>query len=642
MNVLTFYVESMTNLYMSIHPNNNRDIIKEKIMSYVENYFTDIPCKMNNDIKHTSLDTSIANVIEWIDETNPIITGNGAFFKQHKEYLAPTVVMLESLQKYRKSLKKDMFQYPKGSIKYIILNTAQGCVKVIMNADYGGSGSQYAPFYSVYIPPATTGTAKNITTTLICCLEFLSANDDRWCKIYNINGLFDLINIVLSDTKERQLISDIFTVEEVAKYLIGRVFNYTIKDYEILVAYLKTLKSDQLTKLRLAFDVKFVIERYLSSEMTIISSYLKEHQLDIEKEITKESLHDAGFGVEAPEQIKELIEQVKTKVIDNCCYNFMLNDAEMRANEMMRCIVCVTDTDSLMVHFPAYIDTFKARVDEFRDSCLIAGAFGIRLFIEGIIPTMVKYIAQNINIEDPYYRDKFVFKNEFGFLAMALCAKKMYATSEFVQEGAPRNINDIGVSGMSFKKRDAPEFLEPIMVDLYKNNVLTTKRIHVENILNRYEALRKQLSEELEIVTKYYQVAGLKDVNAYDQSKTLPEAMRGAMIWNQMFSEEQMQPLDRVIVIRLSFQQMNEHTNDNSRIAQLYNLCVKADPEMKHTPVICLPQSYKNVPEWLRPCIDKNAVIDKLTSSFRQMLELFDVYMADTKNGMIASRMIYL
>jgi hypothetical protein len=627
---------------MQIHPNYERDKIKEKIFSYVENYFHDIPCTMNNDIRHEMMETSIASVIEWIGQSNPIITGNGAFFKQHKEYLAPTVVMLESLQKYRKSLKKEMFQYPKGSIKYIILNTAQGCVKVIMNADYGGSGSQFAPFYSVYIPPATTGTAKNVTTTLICCLEFLSANNNKWCKIRNINGLFDMINIVLNDTSERELINDTFSVDEVLKYLVSRIDYYTPKDVDTIKRYLETLSNDQLSKLRLSFDVKFVIERYLSAEMRIISNYLKDNQMNFDEEITKESLHKSGFGTEAPEAIKDNIEHIKKVILDNCCYNFMLNDAEIRANEMERCIVCVTDTDSLMVHFPAYIDTFQARVQDFRDSCLIAGAFGIRLFIEGIIPRMVEYIASNINIEDEYYRKKFVFKNEFGFLAMALCAKKMYATSEFVQEGAPRNIKEIGVSGMSFKKRDAPEFLEPIMVNLYRQNILTTKKIQVQRILDEYYQLRDKLSAELEQVTNYYQVAGLKDVEAYDQSKTLPEGMRGSIIWNNMFPEELMQPLDRVIVIRLSFKQMYEHLTEHPRIEQLYSLCVKSDPDMKHTPVICLPQTYKTVPEWLRPCIDKDAVIDKLTSPFKQMLDLFDVYMPETKNGIIASRMMYL
>ena len=319
MNIMQFYTESLTNLYMKIHPNYDRNRVFEHIMSYTENYFKDIPCQMKNDIRHETLETTVSSVIEWIDTKNPIITGNGAFFKQHKEYLAPTVVMLESLQKYRKSVKSEMFKHEKGSIQYIILNTSQGCIKVIMNADYGGSGSQYAPFYSVYIPPATTGTAKNVTTTLICCLEFLSGNDDKWCKIRNINGLFDMIRIVLSDTEDREFIHDEFSPEQVAKYLINRVQSYNEYDYMTLLNYLRTLNLDKLRKLMLAFNIKFVLENYLSSEIRIASDYFKKHQLDLDSEITKESLYDAGFGTETPSNIKNIIDRIKKVVVDNCC-----------------------------------------------------------------------------------------------------------------------------------------------------------------------------------------------------------------------------------------------------------------------------------------------------------------------------------
>jgi hypothetical protein len=61
---------------------------------------------------------------------------------------------------------------------------------------------------------------------------------------------------------------------------------------------------------------------------------------------------------------------------------------------------------------------------------------------------------------------------------------------------------------------------------------------------------------------------------------------------------------------------------------------------MRYDPVICLPQNYKTVPTWIRDCIDKEGTIDKLLTPFKQMLGLFDVYMADTRSGMIASRMI--
>ena len=659
MNVVKNYIDEVTSIYRRLHPDIDPAIIEQHASDIIQRTFSDIPCTMKNNITHENRETTVSNVFEWIDERQPIITGNGAFFMQHSEYLAPTVTMLESLKANRSKVKKKMYTFKKGSIEYINLDTSQGNIKVIMNSDYGGSGTPLSPFYSVYIPPATTGSAKNITTTLICCLEFLSHNNNQWAKIKNINGLFDMMTIILSDTEERDLIKDSYSAEVVTNELLSRLITWTPADKDILYKYVNALSNDERTKIMLAFNIHMVIEKYLSADMITLSNYMKQHQLDVDN-ITEEGLSVAGFGVKAPEELQSVFDHVNKVILDNCCYPFILDDAESRATEMIREIVCVTDTDSLMLHFAHYVDSFQTRVSEFRDSCLMATAIGVRIFVENVIPRMVGYVANGCNIKDKYYRDKFRFKNEFGFLAMALFAKKMYASSCFVQEGNPRDIHKMAISGMSFKKRDAAEFLAPVMVDLYDKNILTVRRIHVDSLLDKYYELRQLLSDNLKQNTKFYQVAGLKTVAAYDAKKVLPDAMRGALIWNMMFPDDEMHPMDRVIVIKLDWNKLESLANTDARINQLFsfnkilyidhgalaqgwqdrNGPVIDNETMKHSPVICLPEGTIDVPEWMRECIDEEGTIDKLLSPFKQLLGLFDVYMAETKTGMIASRMV--
>ena len=663
MTILQKYINRMVDMYKRTHPRANIDDVRRLTTEFVMKQFKDIPCVMNNNLTHECINTTVNEVSDWIETKQPIITGNGTFFKQHSEYLAPVIVFLEALKKQRSAAKKQMLEYKKGTPEYSAYNTRQLNLKVIANAEYGGSGTQFSPFYSVYIPPATTGTAKNITTTLICCLEFLSGNDDKWAKLKDVNELFDMIHIVLTDTEPRELINDMYSVDDVLRYLMSRVLTYTPDDVILIKQFLMTLDNPTLTKLMLAFNVKLVIQQYLMTEMIILSDYMRKHQLDIDSPITKETLFVAGFGVDCPPELRDTFDRVKKIVNDNCCYPFILNDAETRASEMMREIVCVTDTDSLMVHFSHYIDTFGTRSNDFRAACLMATAIGLRIFVEdgGIIPKNVEFIAKGYNIKDEYFRKKFKFKNEFGFLAMALFAKKMYASSCFVQEGAPRDIHSIAVSGMSFKKRDAAEFLEPVMTKLYDTDILTVQNIRVETILNKYYELRSMLEANLETDVTLYQVQGLKEVGAYDASKVLNEAMRGALIWNVMNPEEEMQPMDRVTVIKLSWKKMLDNQQD-PRVGQLikYNKILYADQgalskgaserngptidneDMSKDPVICIPESYKEIPGYIRICIDKEGMIDKLLSPFKQMLGLFDVYMADTKSGMIASRMVSL
>lgn len=655
MDIVDMYQTNAYNLYMRLHPNANPEKVKHLINERVMRTYKDPPCKMDNNVTHETIDTTLSNAIRWIEQRNPIITGNGTFFKQHAEYLSPTVTMLEALGDDRSAEKKLMYQYEPGSIGYKNHYCGQINIKVIMNADYGGAGTTLSPFYSRYIPPATTGTAKNITTTLICCLELCSGNRDKWVCLNNINELFDFINIVLTDQEDRELDYSVnyYTPEQVANHLLEMIYCPSSYDRMIVHAFCKTLSDPDLYKLRMAYDVKEFIKVALPNEMDTISNYCKNHKLDIDKlniadkknpmypEIEK-NIADAGFGVKAPEDIRDVMNRVISLINDNCIYPFIPNDAETRAEHMQREVVCVTDTDSLMVHFAHFRETFNCDLpDDYRMSCIIAGAIGTRIYIEGIIPKFTKYIALGMNINDQKYRDKFIFKNEFTFLCMALFAKKMYAASTFVQEGSPRNIHKISVTGMSFKKRDAAEFLEPLMLGLYDKHVLTSKTIEVSAILDKYYETRNEIYNNCRKSAEYFKVLSLKSKDAYAKSKTLPAQMRGSFIWNAMFPDQEMLPMDRVKVIPLSWDLMKEHENDDSRIAECLKYCLLDDPIMKNDPYICLPNHFTTVPEWISPIIDVETLVDKLLSPFKQMLGLFNIHMVDTKGGMIPSRMVY-
>lgn len=643
MSVVTSYEDMICQMYMQTHPNVDESRVRELVSSMSERHFMDIPCKMDNNIRHETFDTTMTQVFDWMDVRKPIISSNGTFFKQHDEYLSPTVLFLETLQKDRKAVKKQMFSLPKGSFQYINLNCEQGQIKVIMNSDYGGSGTPLSPFYSMYIPPATTGSAKNMTTTLICCLELLSGNQDKWAKLNGINELIDFVEKVLTtDVSDRTMLilETQYSTDEVINHLVSMTNNLSITDLRYLTMYIDKLSPLLKTRLMLANNIRHVLKVYLKSNITHIMNYLKPNKLDINN-ITEDSIKKSGFGVKAPVEIVDDIEYMKQFILDNCVYPFIPNDCEVRAWNMHRCIVCVTDTDSLMVHFASYINEFQSSVSSFRDSCLIASALGMRLFIEAIIPKMTENIVMYRGIKDKYYRDKFVFKNEFAFLAMSLFAKKMYSASCFVQEGNPRNIHETAVTGLSFKKRDSAEFLEPIMLRLYDQYVLTTEQVQVGRLLDEYQELRDRLYDVITTEASYHKVLNIKSADSYDKSKSLPGQIRGAIIWNNMFPDEQILPMDRVTVIPLSFEllEKNQHIPELVRVLSL-NLA--DNPKKKTEAVISLPESYKEIPKWLQPAIDKEYCIDKLLSPFKQLLGLFDVMIADTRGGMRASRMVYL
>lgn len=649
MGIIERYHDKIFEMYMSTHPGANPQSVRGLIQQFTNDNIKNIPCQMHNNVSRENLDSSITDVFDWVDNRKPIITGNGSFFKQHSEYIGAAIKMLEKLMANRDKIKSKMYTLKEGSVEYKNASVGQLSIKVIMNADYGGCGTVYSPFFSQYIPPATTGTAKNLTTTLICCLELLCGNHDKYVNLNNINELFDMISIVIND--ERSItVDDSYSIDEVLQHLVSMTNNLTSQCIKTLRLYLSTLDNYGLTKLMLVNNINLVLSKYLTSTVSRIAGYVKSNKLDINN-MTEDGITRAGFGKRVNDEIKEDMDYVAQFILTHCVYPYIPNDVEIRADNMYRILVCVTDTDSLMIHFAHFLDLFQVRVSNFRDSCLMASSIGMRLFIENIIPKYVEYFALYSGIEDKYYRDKLVFKNEFAFLSMTLLAKKMYTASTFVQEGNTRNIHNISVTGLSFKKRDAAEFLEPVMERLYDKYILTSDNIDVESILDEFYELRNDLIAKIPTQTEFYKVLSIKGIDAYDASRVLPEQMRGAIIWNNIMPDEEMLPMDRVIVIPLSFDLLNQyqHIGNIGEILRLSSIeSTKYDKNGKlvknklPNPVICLPEYYKSIPDWIQPVIDVEFAVDKLLTPFKQLFALFDVNMPKTRGGVIPSRMIYL
>lgn len=659
MGIIDRYHELIYNMYMNAHPQANPDKVKSLIIQCTNQYLLDIPCLLHNNIKHEYVETSMLKVFDWIEQYQPIISGNGTFFKQHAEYLGPSTKMLEVLMDKRDHHKAVMYTFPKGSVGYKNKYIAQISTKVIMNADYGGSGTPMSAFYSIYIPPATTGTAKNITTTLICCLEFICGNNDSWAKLSSLNELFDMILNVLNDNEDRVLINDNYSVDEVYEWLFSRTNNLSIDDCKFLHNYLETLSPHELTKLMLAYNPRLILQKYLYVEVGETASYFKSHQLDIEKisqitdvDIAKNEVYKAGYGSEPPEEIGSYINTICNTIRDNCIYSFIPNDVETRATYMKRILVCVTDTDSLMVQFASFIDDFQTKVSNYKDSCILAGGLGLRLFIDTIIPKLVKYIALNFNVKDEYYRKKLKFKNEYFYAAMLLFAKKMYAASMLVQEGNPRNPHKLDIKGLSFTKRDSAEFLEPIMVELYDKYVLTSDTIRIDKMLDICIELRNKLQTEMKYDSKYYKVLSIKDISAYGNKEkedtkpsrkvTIPAQLRGSIVWNNIMPEEEILPMDRVIVIPLSFKLLHEKAYTDQRIEKMLSILRIDNENEKLDPYISIPEFYKTIPEWIQPVIDIDYAVDKTLSPLKQMLSAFRVNQPETRGGSMPSRMIMI
>lgn len=634
--VVEKYIDVVLEGYMSMYPDSNPAEVRKLISDKLEECIVDIPCTLHNDTYHEYIDTTMLDTFNWLSTRKPIISGAGSFFRQHAEYTAPSIRVLETWLTKRKKLKKMMFKFVKGTIEYNNYNTAQGNQKVICNAEYGESGTPLSASYSVYIPPATTGSAKNLTTSLICILELFIANYDKYVQLKDINEMMDfIINVLEAKDVRPKRITAKFTPEEVGQRLYSMIRRKNESDLVLLTKIAASVSDDERSKLMLAFNPRLVLSHFLYSDMTTIGTYLTHHLVDLEN-CTEESLQVSGFGVTPPEAIADVYNKVCTIIVDTCAYPFIPNDVEFRADNAQRALVCVVDTDSLMLHYPTFINEFQTDTGNFKMSCICAAGFGTQLFANFVVPKFVEYFAINCGIEDKYYRDKLVFKNEFSFSMMVLFQKKMYLNSMFVQEGKPRNIHEIDAKGVSFKKRDTADFLEPMILTLCDKYMISVDNISIDRILDEYFTIHAEYQRKVLHDATLYTKQGVKDVDSYAVGKKLPIQMRGTQIWNEIMSTEQINPLDRVYIIWLSEKLLEQSSNPRTR--RLLEMCKRYSPG---DPCVCLPESYKTIPDWVAAGIDAEHNIDKLLGPFKQILNVFGVYLPENKGSFKCTKMLF-
>ena len=630
------YTEIVVDGYMRMYPDANPDEVRAVIAKKLEEEVIDIPCTLHNDTYHEYIDTTVLDTFNWLSLRKPIISGAGSFFKQHSEYNDPSIKVLETWLGKRKKLKKIMFKYVKGTIEYNNYNTAQGNQKVICNAEYGESGTQLSSSYSIYIPPATTGSAKNLTTSLICILELFIANCDQYIQLKDINEMTDfMVNVLRAKDERLYRITAKFTPEEVGQRLYSMIRRKSEADLIYLIKIAESLSDDDRSKLMLAYNPRLVLNHFLYDDMSVIGKYLMSHMVDFET-CTKESLQISGFGVTPPEAIAEISTKVSNIIVSTCVYPFIPNDVEVRAENAQRDLVCVVDTDSLMLHYPKLIKEFQTDTGNFKMSCICAAGFGTRLFADFVVPKFVEYFAINCGIEDKHYRDKLVFKNEFAYAMMLLFQKKMYLDSQFVQEGSPRNIHEIEAKGVSFKKRDTADFLEPLILGLCDKYVVSTDDISLDHIINGYLSIHDEYQRKVKTDVRLYTKQSVKDVNTYDQTKKLPIQMRGTQIWNEIMSTQEIMPLDRVYIVWLSYDLLERSSNPRTR--RLLEMCRRYSPD---DACVCIPESYDRIPDWISEGIDSEHNIDKLLAPFKQLLKVFGVYLPENKGSFKCTKMLF-
>ena len=143
------YAKEMTDFLKKSNPNIDKKEIKKIVKKTIKERLQDPEVILDNNYTHETRKTHLTSVLHWAMLKNPIIAGNGTFYKQHDIARNPNSEMVDDFLDDRKKLKKSMFAIDdEASHAYKDLDLKQGNKKRLANSYYGGSGAKTSAFYS--------------------------------------------------------------------------------------------------------------------------------------------------------------------------------------------------------------------------------------------------------------------------------------------------------------------------------------------------------------------------------------------------------------------------------------------------------------------------------------------------------------
>ena len=679
MNLKERYANIATEVIHKIDPSLNKDDINKCINSIVKQRMKDPTIIMDNNVTGDGATINLSQLCGWIEKEHPVVSGNATFYMQPSVLKSPTSNMLRSLKKGRKAVKNEMFKYKPGSDEYASLDLDQQNKKVIMNAEYGGSGTPTAAFYTKYSPAATTLMAQSIITSMAAFFEGYIGDN---LKFFSANECFDwMMKVCQKDEK----IDEWLYVPE-AKIVANRIKHYFImpdpSGFESIDLFVNNCSKKELVYLYYANNFKELISRHSNVQKIIKNVLVKLPNYEaVEKEIPApfvEKFKDEDDPIQSynkwvsnemflnpykiPEVIKEEIDEFVKLMTKYVFVEYLTPDSIVKLNNHKRNTVLLVDTDSNMLNadlFVSYIineifpdETFGRQ--KMYNEMILVNVLAASL-AEGI-ERILDYYGRTHNMDEES-RAELTMKNEFMFRRFFLMnVKKRYAASIVLREGNIIIPFKPELKGMDFIKAGISEDVSKRFEKMLCDHILFSETLELHELMNDLKQFEREIYEDIHKggityykQTQYKSIEGYKDAN---KAWGLP-VFKGSAVWNAIYPDKKIYSLDRVRIIKLAVNGLSDLEVIKYKYPKEYNevaskLFINPTSDMKRCGFknICIPNSVKEVPEWIIPLVDDKAIISDMISSFKSVLEalhLEDVqFNTNNGNGSLTSALISL
>ena len=595
--------------------------LKEKLLSIYEKRKKPIGRFVNNNTAENKM-MSLENFINYFFNNDFILTGYNVLIYNQNQKTSIAIKALEDILDKRKVYKKMMEASDKGSHDYIYNKIMQLTFKILANSYYGITSMETSIFYNPLIQNSITTTGQDLISSAIYLVEALIANNEKF------EYFDDILRFITNVKKE---------------------------NYDIL-QYLDTDKK--VTKDKLC--------NYIKEQSDFIFS---KEQIDYLNIIIDNLSDEDRNKVFYKNQIKELFENSyfteKLKVIFhngfsaddedflNLCTT-ILNENTIAWNKFIRISTqkrrasIVTDTDSTFIYLGRIVEHGQKITNNYdKNDIQNILNFYIDILTKALTRTFEKFTS-NVQIPSDY-RSIINMKNEFVYSRILTTRnKKNYGgwirseLGKVIPGDDPSKHLDI--KGLSIRKSTVAKSIRSEFQKLLVNDILLPDNISIINIMNHYNKISKIVENSLRSGKTEFLIPKSVDPFTNYVSPGSVEQVKATIIWNALEPNDSITPPDTIYTLKINAP--TENSAGMKKLKELneekYNIIMKTvfntengeiNISSNGFSVIAIPMDKDSIPEYIRPIINYDLMINANVKNANILLESLGIVCIDDKTN---------
>lgn len=647
--------DTLTKLHPEIDPNKIEDFV---IKTYMDRY-TDHEAMLYNSYENTVANTSLGQVLDWLERDKPLIAESGVYFyPKHIKRNVNIEIIKEHMLDARTVHKKEMFAALEAGDTFTaaVKDIQQANDKKAANSGYGAEGQSSSFLFNVHSAMSVTSCGRGQLSTAILCYENLFGD---FVKFFDMDEFYTFINHVIEEAPTWKFdLDDIVNWHPCKKQWVHRFeskfLHHSLYDSDKIGALYDSLSEE----IRVRAFYKANLRAFLMKNV-----YPSDLYTDIA--FTKVDFIDPN---DIPKEIRSDVNHLADIVTEFVNYKFSWHRYEDRARYQKRSVVIVSDTDSTFLMYSNILNFVLQKVlpMKLRKKGEKQDMFNLKVLnilscfaSSAIAATLWNYLGYvNVAEEDRKY---IKMKNEFYYSRVIVTyAKKSYIGLMTRKEAFVYPKPKMDVKGVNFFKSTASEKTSKFIYDdVLMGELLQPKdgKISLRRVYKTISDFQHRIADEIKEGEMGFLKRSIrvKSPDAYRNPFRISQ-YKAVFVWNYVCDDKDRIDLPNTVTIVKVKLQTKKDIAALAPWPKIYDRMMhlfETNPEFgdytvskngkerrvkgKGINAVALPVDFDEVPDWVLAVIDVETLVSDNMKLFTQLyrpLGFSEVSATHNKNQM--------